>query len=35
MFMEKVVVPHNESSSKLYLPKNWEGKNVLVVIKDV
>lgn len=32
--IERKVIKNNESSCKVTLPKNWEGKKVYVVLKD-
>ena len=32
--IEKEVRPYSETSSQLYLPKEWENKAVIVVLKD-
>lgn len=34
LFAERIVSPHSDTNGKIYLPKAWEGKNVLVVLKD-
>lgn len=31
---EKQVRPYSDTSSQLYLPKEWENKTVIVVLKD-
>jgi len=34
LFAERIVSPHSDTNGKIYLPKEWEGKSVLVVLKD-
>lgn len=34
LFAERIVSHHSETNGKIYLPKEWEGKRVLVVLKD-
>lgn len=34
LFAERIVSYHSATNGKIYLPKYWEGKSVLVVLKD-
>ena len=34
-YTEKEVMKNNDSSGKVTLPKNWIGKKVYIVVKDV
>jgi putative transposon-encoded protein len=34
LFAERIVAYHSATNGKIYLPKDWEGKSVLVVLKD-